>query len=518
MTRRSWLLAVLALAFVFAWPMQVTGYNQNAHLALARAVAIHHVPYIDRALGEVGELSSGDVSRFEGHFYAAKAPGLAFVSVPPLLVLDAVGMRTTGDPTRILWALHLWGIVLPAVGLVLLLRRTGDALEPGYGAAAAATLGLATLLLPFSTLFFSHVPAATLGFAAFAIAFAERQRAPRLRLVFAAGLAAGLAVTFEYPLVFAAGIVGLYAVARGGVPRRALAYAAGGLLGVVPLLVFNWWAFGSPLHIAYQDYYADSDSEVGGVFGFGLPRPSNMYDLMFSAMGMLTLTPVVALGLVGAALAWRRWRAEMLVVLVVVGVYLLYNSSLRHASPFGGLGPPRYLFPLLPFVALPLTVAYLRLPLATLVLALVSAFQMLLATSTGALAMYDWDWLGRAADRVFAQNAGAFVEVTGWYTIVPFFVAAGVAAAAAAAATPRPVIAKVDIGVAAAALAAWAAVGLAADNPAGLPPGTGYVVAAVVAAAAGAAAVALVARHASQPERTLPRMKSTAEHSGHASA
>ena len=55
----------------------------------------------------------------------------------------------------------------------------GDRLEPGLGIAAAVTLGGATLVLPFATLFFSHVLAATLGFAAFAVLLLEREGAPR---------------------------------------------------------------------------------------------------------------------------------------------------------------------------------------------------------------------------------------------------------------------------------------------------------------------------------------------------
>ena len=51
----------------------------------------------------------------------------------------------------------------------MLVARLGDEVAKGYGVAAAVTLGLATLFLPFSTLLFDHVPAAAFAFAAFAI-------------------------------------------------------------------------------------------------------------------------------------------------------------------------------------------------------------------------------------------------------------------------------------------------------------------------------------------------------------
>ena len=56
-----------------------------------------------------------------------------------------------------------WGSVLPAFVLMLLVWRVADGFEPGYGAAAAVTVGLGTLVLPFSTLLFSHVFTAMLG-------------------------------------------------------------------------------------------------------------------------------------------------------------------------------------------------------------------------------------------------------------------------------------------------------------------------------------------------------------------
>src|SRR5205085_10684486 len=98
-----------------------------------------------------------------------------------------------------LWALGLLGKALSAVVLLLLVRRVADRFEPGYGTAAAITLGLGTLILPFSSLFFSHVLSATLAFAAFAVLLAERDRAPRGWLLAVGGRFARLGFTSECP-------------------------------------------------------------------------------------------------------------------------------------------------------------------------------------------------------------------------------------------------------------------------------------------------------------------------------
>src|SRR5687767_5102442 len=112
--RRAGLIALVACGFAFAWTMQGVGDNQNSHYALVRALAGGGA-VIDDTRGQVGELSTHDVTYFRGHVYSNKAPGLAFVSLPVYLTLRATGVVGTGDPTRILWALGLVGSVIPAV-------------------------------------------------------------------------------------------------------------------------------------------------------------------------------------------------------------------------------------------------------------------------------------------------------------------------------------------------------------------------------------------------------------------
>ena len=177
--RRSQVLGVVALGatvVAFALPMQSVGCGQNAHYAATRAFAEGH-PWIDRYASE-----TCDVVRRNGHYYAAKGPALDFWAAPWYMLLHAVGAVPSnrnehlgypaamlGVPLRAVWQIGLWAVVLPSLVLLLLVRRAADELEPGTGVAAAVTLGLGTLVLPFSTLLFAHVPAAMLAFAAFVL-------------------------------------------------------------------------------------------------------------------------------------------------------------------------------------------------------------------------------------------------------------------------------------------------------------------------------------------------------------
>jgi len=493
---RWWLIGVLALTLAYAWPMQVNGYNQNAHYALVRALA-SGTPTIDRSIGEIGDLSSGDIARYKGHLYSVKPPGLAMTALPAFLLVDNLGMRTTGDPTRVIWALNLIGSVLPTILLVLLVGWVASRLEPGYGPATAITLGAATMALSFATLFFNHALSTMLGFASFALLFGERRRPPSFALVAAAGVAAGLGITADYQIGFIAPVLGLYALARGPIVRRGLAYAGGVGAGTVPLLAFNVWAFGSPTHLPYQDYWVGRPGS-GPLKAFARqPSFDSVSEYLFSAMGLVTLMPVVCAGMVGVVLLARwGWWAEALTiggVLLVIGVYQAGIGG------FGGLGPPRYLMTIVPFALLPIAFVWRAYPLTALALALVSAFQIVVQAATGPLAAYDGNWLDRASKLEFVLTPASLIDVTGWYTITPFFVAVAVAIVAAALATRRPTVTVRDTLVALAALAGWAAVALAARNSYGRPPADGYVL--VVALAASALVLLVAWRGGSRRER-----------------
>src|SRR3954447_1029177 len=259
--------------------MQASGWAQVSNFALVRALS-NGTAKIDPYHWE-----TKDESWYQGHYYSVKSPVLPALTWPvyellrrteaPRIAYEAArSSRENGSwrwrplstpeglyganrirtyhvrgrieaNTPIIWVLGLFGAVLPALGLMLLVRRTGERLEPGYGTAAAATLGLCTMVLPFSTLYFGHVLAALLGFAAFALLW---RGGGRLRSVFLAGAVAGLAFATEYPLALGGAVLGLYAISRGAGrgrerARRGLAYGGGALVGALPLLVYNRWAF-----------------------------------------------------------------------------------------------------------------------------------------------------------------------------------------------------------------------------------------------------------------------------------
>lgn len=465
--RTSTVVALAAIAIAWALPMQSVGCPQNAHYAGTRAIA-NGVPYIDEWAEQTCDLvRSGD------HYYAAKGPALDFWSAPWYLLLDAAGAvpadrnvgrgypdAMVGVELRSIWQINLWAVVLPAVVLLLLVRRVADALEPGTGLAVTTLLGLGTLVFPFSTLLFAHVPAAMLLFAGFSLLFFERS--PLL-----AGACAGLAVATDLPFALAAAILGLYAAARTPHVRRLAEYAAGGAIGLLPVWVFGIWAFGNPLKLGYSGTPGQGEAggwESAGFFGQTRPSLHDLVALLASQRGMLVVTPVVALAAVGCVTLWRRGlRAEVMLLVALTVVELVWNSA-RHPTDFalGGWVPgPRFLIPLLPFLAVAVAPAVRRVPATVAALGSVSVATMTAATAAEPLLPNEDTrrWLDRIVDGNFTATVLSLSGVGhGWLAIAPFFVAVAVALLAAIAGTRVAFVGRRDLALAAAALAAWVVV------------------------------------------------------------
>src|SRR6202043_2544230 len=95
-----------------------------------------------------------------------------------------------------------------------------------------------------------------------------------------------------------------------------------------------------------------------GFFGTSAPSPRARVTLLFDSRGLLTLSPVLAMGAVGTVLLYRRGhRAEALTIAGICVCYLGYNSG--YYLPFGGgSAGPRFLITMLPFLAVPLGIAF----------------------------------------------------------------------------------------------------------------------------------------------------------------
>ncbi len=505
--RRLGLAAILVLGLGWGMVMQSLGWAQTSYYAFVKALG-DGTAQIDRYHWE-----TRDKSYTNGHFFSVKAPGLPFLLLPLHEVLDAAGGSTFGreaaDRARrggarqwtyrglnvatygysapraaqikrrletqapLIWALGLLGTVIPAVLLLLLVRRLADRIEPGLGTATALTLGMATLVMPFAVNLFGHMLASLLAFAAFAVLWRERHGPQRLGPLVLGGLLAGLAVTTEYPLAIVGAILGVYALTRPGAAAagvrglltRGGAYTAGVVLGVVPLLAYNLWAFGSITTTSYANAvdrqgFTGHDTlglNSGGFFGIGPPDLRVALELLISPRGLLAMTPVVVLGVYGLVLLHRRGlRAEAWTVAALALAFFVYDAG--YWLPFGGGSPgPRFLIPVLPFLSLGLVQAWRRLPATTIVLSVCSAVAIGVATLTYPLVGTGniWQWWSRLKNDNFQHTVLTILGAdNGWPALLPVLLALlGAVVLGALATGPLPV--RRDLWTALTALAAW---------------------------------------------------------------
>jgi hypothetical protein len=392
MRRAAEIVALALVAVAAATQHPLTGWNAGAHYALVQSLA-DGTPRIDRHLNQ-----SGDIAYVDGHYYAAKSPGLAVLSLPVYLAFDATGSVTPTSPTtfgppgaRGIQEHALWQVNLVVITcffcLLLLLRFTVNTVVPGAGLPVAFMLGLGTMLLPMATEYFSHVPSATFGFAAFTLLLRTRRRQSDLTVALA-GLLAGLAVFMEVTLAVIAVCLGVYAIAMRPRLRRAALYGTGFVVGILPLATYNWWAFSSPFENGYSNavkFLGKSGHDLiganaSGFFGVTHPSLDALREILVSERGFFVLTPITVVALAGLVpLARRGYGTEAKLVAGATLAMFVFNAS--YYLPMGGASPgPRFLTPLLPLLALPLAAALRAWPLVTILAALASCFWMIVAT------------------------------------------------------------------------------------------------------------------------------------------
>ncbi len=390
-------LAVIVLLLVGPI-VQILMAHQSSRLALSAALWDEHTIVIDEYEAIIGV----DFAEREGHLLSDKAPGQPFLGALPYGLYRMAGGHSAADVVVFgnlaLWWVSLVCSAIPAAVLAVLMRRGALAHAPPLAAnVGALAVAVGTLLLPFGAVLFGHVLAATLAYGAWLAVRPVDASWQRLAL---GGLLAGAAVFTEFPTAIVVLVLGVLLLLRH--KWRVVAYAAGGLVPAVALGLYNTAAFGGPLRFSYRFSGEFGAVHAEGLFGAQVPSLEGLGAVLIGERGLLSLTPIVAVGLVGLIALWRvrgsvdagrRFppRTEAVVALVVFTLFVLLQSG--WVNPTGGASPgPRYVVPALPFLATGVAVAFSRAPRFTGVVAVLSAVPMLLATFTNPLAQPTEQW------------------------------------------------------------------------------------------------------------------------------
>jgi hypothetical protein len=319
-----------------------------------------------------------DKASLEGHAYSDKAPGQMLAAFPAVWALIALahasGYSTTplvGDEFTPFYRVAVWVAVaatsapFAALGAACLYRLARH-LKASRGGAlfASLSLGLATPMLGWASVLFSHAMAGGALFVAFTLVILGSEpdsgtRAP-WRCGIAAGAALGTAISTEYTALLPGLIIGLMGLARLRLLARprALALIGGALLGGLPFALalgaYNSAAFGSPIHLGYSSVEG-FDGMKQGFFGVSAPSLVVLGEIVGSPRrGVLWLAPELIAVPLAMRAALRIWPLEIIgAVMAIVAAYLLLNASYYYWDGGWSTGP-RHIVASLPFACLPL--------------------------------------------------------------------------------------------------------------------------------------------------------------------
>lgn len=452
-------LLLLTAGLTYGYFPPTAGWNENSRFNLTRAIVDGGTIYIDAY-----HLNTGDKSLCgKQHYCTDKAPGTSLFGIVPYslyrLYLDARGAPepkaqvifsnpkrarqkhvTSNDRVRVnasfltaLYVVNLFGATIPgAIAVVLLVHLClMMGFRPGAAMLCGAIYGFGTIAFPFSTSLFGHQLAACAFFAAFVLV--ERVRrgvAPNRQrwMLLAAGFLAAFSLMTEYPMAIPVAGLGLYFLLT--CPRRAQVgwLILGGLPPVLGLCAYLWAAFGSPFSVGYG-HLADPEFAAGqgqGLYGLTFPRLAALFGTLFGRFrGLLYISPVLALSLLGWIRLWRRdegQRPLLVFCAAMFGYFLLLNAS--YYMWWGGASVgPRHVVPMLPFLALPLVDlldSSWRWRAPVLVLGAISMANVLVLTCVGVkapehgdlLLEYAWPAVLGLSDRAMHLTLGRMVGLS----------------------------------------------------------------------------------------------------------
>lgn len=330
------------------------GANQEVNFALTRAVVEARTFQIDKFTVYEGDISLGEGN----HIYSNKPPGLSAVSAVPYAGIFAAHRlhliafddywRTNKQLVTIA-VCGVGGALIPAV--LFLGGRRRFKVSRLEAAIASLAMAFGTLLFPYSTVLFAHVPSAVL----LLLAFVLLDDHPLL-----AGVCAALSGACFLFAIFAAAVLTLLAWRTSR--RAALRFIAGGVPVAILLAIYQWICFGSPLITPMQRSLNFTEKNLFlGVFG--RPEMAKLWGLTFSEYrGLFYCSPVLLFAFVGAVtmIARRRERAALAAIGAISILFLLSNSAFNGWHGGAAFGP-RYLIAFVPLLGFPMMFAAQRL-------------------------------------------------------------------------------------------------------------------------------------------------------------
>ena len=391
-TRVFALLFVISAFFLSFGPGRTQGARVMAHA--------HALLYEGRNSIDTCHWYTVDKVIYGGHYFTCSAPGMGYLAVPILGVVDGVFSLLPDSVTRkvsermrrqleqqcqqlikegtlsfdpavvkvdilsfhaAIWVFELFIVLSEAVGAVLFYRvllRFG--VPPRLAFQSALFLGLGTIMLFYSRIPYAMVPTALLLLLAFyqvVLVWQQPEAAASVQAVrlLAAGSAVGLATAIEYIHFIGAALLFLYAWYRVGT-RRVGYVVLGGLPFGLLIMLYHYAVFDNPFVFPYR--YAIpilAGPPDHPLLIIDHPTWERVYTVVCGPRrGLFPYNPLfllLVLLMVKDALFVKRHVPESVLGLGMLVAYLLFQASSPTAFIVWGVGP-RYSASMVPFVML----------------------------------------------------------------------------------------------------------------------------------------------------------------------
>jgi len=336
--------------------------NTASRYALISAIIDHGTLNIDASHND-----TIDRAQWKGHYYSNKAPGASFLGMPvywmlrnltplkdvrPMVWLDMYIVRVM--TTTLLFA--LLGVVMYRLALYC-------GAVPRQALMMIMAYGFGTIALLHASLFSGHQIAASCSFFSFALLVycsLNNRIAQKTNWLWGllAGCFAGLAVLTDYTAIVIAVCLAAYAVTSRCDMRLKAGFVTGALLCAIVLAAYNMACFDNPFSFSYehQSYEKFREGTLQGIWGVGFPRLTAMMALLISpSRGLFFIMPVLLLSFWGLAdmFGGQKLQREGVFTIIIVIISFLFVAGFYGWHGGWSFGP-RYLVPMLPFLAVPL--------------------------------------------------------------------------------------------------------------------------------------------------------------------
>lgn len=376
-TKNVYKFLIVYLLLVYGYFYQSGFLDEQARFDMVRSIAMH------KQLYSLSPLNATEYVVFEKKHYCVKPPGGIFLGVIPFWV--GFHFSNLFDlAQQVKWSINLHIATVFSVSLISAFGACAVYSIAAFMAKSSAIgllltfiYSLATLIFPYSTLFYGNVISGALLIISFAIIFFEAHKEQKRPLsgfgeimkIIISGVCGGYAVTAEYPTLLIAGIIGLYVLLsyKKLSLRHIVLWGFGFLLGFGVIFWYNNHIFHNPLKTGYS-LYGNPENQVNleqtkGFLGISKTDFNILYAITLSTYkGLFYYNPVLLLAPISALIGWflnRRFRLEIVISFLIVVIFLIFNASYGTSTILfwgGNSCGPRRIVPMIPFLVVLLAV------------------------------------------------------------------------------------------------------------------------------------------------------------------